>query len=136
MTWILAVVAALIAAFMALLIRGGVDPDLRSAVRTTAIVAAGWGFAWASYRPVSFNLLPRTWILFGLSALAVGLSWLLYFRSLGCTEKSMPTAMDRLNVPFAVVFALTLIGGQLDQQKVVSSLGIILGALILAQRRG
>ncbi|ODU25287.1 MAG: hypothetical protein ABS95_00365 [Verrucomicrobia bacterium SCN 57-15] len=133
---VILLIAAGCAAAMAMLVRSGVEANLRSAVRTTLILGVAWGFAWASRHAdtaTTFSL--RTWILLALSGIAVVLSWMLYLW-FGRKQRHTagPAPMDRINVVLAAAFAVALFYGRAHAASWLYGLLILAGALILARK--
>ena len=118
-----------------MLVRAGASADLRAAVRTTMVLLVGWSFAWKVHRPASFDSLSRrTWILLILSCFAVACSWTLYFRRTRQPAIEGRLTSDQLNIGFAILFALTLLGAEPTSQTVFGTLAVVAGAILLARR--
>jgi uncharacterized membrane protein len=131
----LMLVAGCCAGIMVALAGAGTNANLRAAVRTTMVVLVGWGFAWTTRGPIaSHTLTPDIWIMLVLSCLTVAASWTLYLQRARYPEAGGTLSIDQLNIGFAVLFALTLVGAQPTSQSVLSGLAIVAGTIILARR--
>jgi uncharacterized membrane protein len=132
---VMVLVAAGCAVAMLLLAQAGADPNLRSAVRTSLILAVAWGFAWTSHsRNLPATLQPRTQVLVALSVVVLALAWMLWFRARR-RPTSGPAPMDRLNVVFAGAFAAVLFAGRNDSLAWITGFLMVLGAFILSRGR-
>jgi uncharacterized membrane protein len=132
----LTVLAAGVAGAMAFLVRAGATASLRSALRTSAVVLLGWTLAYRAHGPMDWPSVDwRTWVMVGLSGLAAGLGWGLYFRDARLPEPSPAAVADKVNVFIAAGVALLMILGNAPQRYAFSVL-LTAGAVILAGRRG
>lgn len=131
----LALVAAGCAGAMVLLVRAGVDRELRAAARTTMVLLIGWVFVWRTSPFDSWGALPRrTWLLLALSCLALATAWTVYFRRARKRPPEGALTIDQINIGFAVLFAVILFGAQQTSQSLVAALGIVCVAIILARK--
>jgi uncharacterized membrane protein len=132
----LSILAAIVALAMALLIRSGVTPSLRAAIRTTAVVVLGWILGYSAAPPNSIANLPfRVWVMLALSVLAIGVAWWLHYREPQVAESAGPALADRINVFFAAAFALILFLGPAADHHRLDGLLLIVGAFILTRSR-
>ncbi|MBI2926698.1 MAG: EamA family transporter [Verrucomicrobia bacterium] len=130
------VLAVVVAASMALLVRAGVNPSLRAAIRTTVVLVLGWGLAYVAERPVAFPALSwRVWLMLALSVFAAGQAWWLHFRAPKLAEPASVAAADRINVFVAAAFALLLLLSPSARQYGVGALLVVTGAIVLALNR-
>jgi uncharacterized membrane protein len=130
----LVILAACVAAAMAFLVRAGAGPSLRTALRTTAVVALGWDLAYSANRPLSPSMLTwRVWAMLALSALAVGSAWWLHLRERSM-ERPPAARADKVNVWIAAAFAVLLILGD-SPKRYGFALLLLAGAVILALNR-
>ncbi len=130
----IAIVAACVATGMALLVRTGVNPGLRAAIRTTVILAIAWSLAYQAERPLSLAAMSwRGWAMLALSTLAIGIAWGLNFRSPKAIDPVSGALADKINVVIAAAFALLLLFGPSPQRYGISALLLVAGALILAR---
>jgi len=129
-------IAAGCAAAMGILAKGGVERNLRSAIRTTLILAVGWGLAWVG-RPANspHTLSPRISALLCLSGLIVALGWILWLWSRQRPHTGGPALMDKLNVAFAAVFGVVAFYPRGDATAWMTVLLVVAGAFILTCNR-
>jgi transporter family protein len=129
----LVLLSATVALFMVVLLRAGVSPELRAAIRTTVVVLLGWGFAYTYYGLKSGSDL--SWSMEGMfliSVLAVLFAWLFYFRAIQVHSVSPAAVTDRVNVGFAVAFAVLFVSNNLSAQSALIGFILVGGAAMLA----
>jgi transporter family protein len=131
--YLIAVCAAL---FMVTLVRTDISSSLRGAVRTTLVLVLAWGCAYSRYGWMSWSGLTWQiqWML-ALSALDLGLAWLLWLRAGQTQNMSRGATIDRVNVAFAVLFAFLLWSSKDASQSPLFAPMLIAGAVILAFSR-
>jgi transporter family protein len=111
----------------------GLNSNLATLIRTAIILAmtavivtfrSEWQLPRTmALRPVAFLVL---------SALATGLSWLLYYRALQLAPASLVAPIDKLSVAFVIVLSVLFLGEVLTVKLAVGGLLILSGVLILA----
>ena len=132
----LILLAASIAAAMAFLVRAGVSPSLRAAIRTSVVLGLGWLLAYRGQQGLAWSSLAvRIWLMMGLSLMTAGLAWGFYLRDCRLSEPSPVAVADRVNVFVAVAFAVLLILGSSPQRYALAVL-LVTGAVVLAVKRG
>ena len=137
MSWLFwAVLSAVFAAATALLAKAGVshvDPNLATAIRTTVVVVFAWliAIALGGHRGIA-TVDGRSWMLLALSGLAMGLSWICYFRALSLGEASKVAPIDKLSVVLVILLAWPVLGERLTPAKIAGGLLITAGAVVLA----
>lgn len=94
------------------------------AVLTTLIAAASGQLqglpAWSS----------RTFMFLGLSGVAAAVSWLAYFRALQVAPVSWVAPLDKLSLPFTVLFAGILLGETVTWQAAAGVALMVIGAVV------
>jgi uncharacterized membrane protein len=126
----LVALAGAVALFMVTLVKAEFSPDLRAAIRTTIIVILGWSITCARYGLKTWaNLAWQTRWMLALSALAVILAWLFYFRANRKQTASRLAAMDCVNVGLAILFAVLFLLQQATAQSVLIGFALVGGAL-------
>jgi uncharacterized membrane protein len=126
-------VAAVAAIFMVALIKAGVSVELRAAIRTTVVVGLGWGVAYNRHGPTAWsNLSWQEQGMLIISALAVLSSWRFHFRAIRARSVPPAAVTDRVNVGFALLFALLVVSGNVSEQSLLLAIVLICGTLILA----
>lgn len=129
--------AASIATFMVIIVRIGVSPNLRSAIRTTLVVFVGWGTAISRHGMMNWaNLSWQVQGMLLISILAILLAWLCYFRAIQTNPSTSVPEIDRVNVGLATLFAVLYLSkySDLPQSFLVACL-LISSALVLALAR-
>ncbi len=135
MWWIYALGSAGFAALTAVLAKigmKGVDSNLATAIRTVVILVLAWSIVYFRGGLTQLGTLTRTNLLFlGLSGLATGLSWLLYFRALQLGTVSQVAPVDKLSVALAIGLSVVFLGEPLTWQTAIGAGLIIVGTLVL-----
>jgi transporter family protein len=137
MTWVFwAILSAIFAAATALLAKvgvAGIDSNLATAVRTSAIVIFTWAIALSLEKHHALSEIGRrSWVFLLLSGVCTGLSWLCYFRALQMGPASSVAPVDKLSVVFVIFGAWLFLGEKLTLIKVGGASLIAIGATILA----
>lgn len=123
-------IALLMAAFATL----NTHPNLLAAVRTTVVLVLAWSFACTLKPGWTFqDLSVHVRLMLALSLIAVATAWCLYFKGRHASETPVGSLVDRINVGFALLFAILLVSGGFASAPAV--LLIIVGTLILASNR-
>jgi len=126
----LVALAGAVALFMVTLVKAEFSPDLRAAIRTTVIMALGWTLACAHYGLKSWSDLTwQTQWMLALSALAVILAWLFYFRANQKQNALRVAVMDCVNVGLAILFAALFLLEQVSAQSALIGFALVGGAL-------
>jgi transporter family protein len=111
----------------------GMHSSLATFIRTVIILlvtalAVSFQDAWQlPKKPV--NIMPLVFLV--LSAIATGLSWLLYYRALQLAPASLVAPIDKLSVVFAIVLGVLLLGEPLTPKLVIGGALIVSGTLVL-----
>jgi transporter family protein len=89
----------------------GVPSNLATAIRTVVIGVFAWGIVTATGEHHALAHVSRRslWFLV-LSALATGVSWLAYFRSLQLAPASRVSPIDKLSLPLTIILAAIFLG--------------------------
>src|ERR1700677_3393635 len=107
-----ALLSALFAALTAILAKVGVadvNPNLATAIRTTAILVLTWLLAYSTSSRTDWTAVTGgTWFFLAVSGLMTGLSWLCYFRALKLGDVSKVAPVDKLSVAIAIILAVVL----------------------------
>jgi transporter family protein len=137
MTWLIwSLLSAIFAAATAILAKLGVtnvDPNLATAVRTTVVVLFAWVIA-LSLRAHGglVHIERRSWVFLMASGIAIGLSWICYFRALSLGQASKVAPIDKLSVVFVILLAAPILGEALTAKKALGGVLIAAGAIVLA----
>ena len=121
---------------MGAMARAGLHPELRAAIRTTMVLAIGWGFACSFQKPSLPTELPRQiWLMFALSILALASAWTFAPHGIRSKETCSSSVTDKMNVLFALLFAVLVITSDSTPASSFGALLLIGGALLLAMNR-
>ncbi len=135
MWWMYALGSALFAALTAILAKigiKGVNTDLATAIRTVVILVVAWGIVLARGEQAGLPVLTRqNWLFLGLSGVATGLSWILYFKALQLGKVSQVAPVDKLSVAIAIVLSVLFLGEVLTWKAALGAALIIGGTLVL-----
>jgi uncharacterized membrane protein len=125
--------ATFVALFMVVLIRSGASAELRAAIRTTVIVALGWGLSYAHYGLKTWSdLSPQILGMLFISITAVVFGWLFCIR-LSRVRPALPGAVtDRFNVGFAVMFATLFLCQNFSAQSLLIAVILVSSVVVLA----
>lgn len=122
--------AAIAAIFMVVLLRAGVGPASRAALRTTMVVSVGWILAWNRYGMPSWDRLPmHVWGMLFISLLAVAFAWWARWRVKPTNSAALA---DRANIGFAALFGACLLAGNFSAQAAIMAVYLVAGAVFLA----
>ncbi len=129
----LVIFSAIVALLMVTLLKAGASPELRAAIRTTLVVALGWGLACKRYGLKSLSdLSPQVLGMLLVSVIAVVFAWLFHFRAIR-SKPALPGAVtDRANVGFSILFATLYLCQNFSAQSVVFAAILVGAALVLA----
>jgi bacterial/archaeal transporter family protein len=136
MNWLLwSLLSAIFAAATAVLAKIGVshvDPNLATAIRTTAILVLAWGIAIGLGSHQGLAALDRRSVgMLVASGVATGLSWLCYFRALATGPASKVAPVDKLSVVFVILLSSLVLGERLTPGKLFGGALIVAGAVVL-----
>lgn len=127
--------SALFAALTAVLAKvgiKGVNTDLATAIRTVVILMVAWSLVFARGGQDGLSALTRqNWIFLGLSGVATGLSWILYFRALQLGKVSQVAPVDKLSVAIAILLSVVFLGEVLTWKAALGAALIIGGTIVL-----
>src|SRR5882757_6665519 len=106
--WLLfALGSAFFAALTAIFAKAGlkdVNSDLATAIRTVVILFITWGIVLFRGNAAGLPGLSRNnWLFLVLSAVATGLSWLFYYKSLQLGKASEVNAIDKSSILFTIL---------------------------------
>lgn len=138
--WLLfAVLSALFAGLTAILAKQGIrntDSNLATALRTCVVLAFAWLMVFITGAQGELaHISPRTLLFLGLSGLATGGSWLCYFRALQLGDVNKVTPIDKSSTILTMLLAFLLLGERLTWLKALSMAVMLLGTLMMIQRR-
>lgn len=130
---ILAAIAAAAVGIFSKIGIAGVDASVATAIRGAVIALMMGGMALFFGKTADFASIPTKSLVFiALTGVAGGLSWLWGFLALKLGgEASAVNAIDRLSLVLLVFFAALILGEELTWNKVVGSLLVVLGVILM-----
>ena len=115
----------------------GIDSTLAMAVRVVVILPMTWMIvAWQGNLGKIATLSGRNWLFLGLSAVATGLSWLLYFKALALAGPSRVAPIDKSSLVFTVILALLFLGERPSTQTYIAAALVAAGVIVSALKFG
>jgi transporter family protein len=137
MNWFFfALLSALFASLTAILAKIGiknVDSNLATAIRTIVILVFAWGIVmfqgtWKQIGSISkFSL---TFLIF--SGLAIGLSWLFYFKALQLGNASQVAPVDKFSLALTVILAVVILHEKVTVSIVLGVVLMLIGTYLIA----
>ncbi len=135
-TWLFyALLSALFAGLVGVVGKIGVeevDPITATAIRAVIMAILSALFAVAIGRTDLSKVDARALGYIALAGLFGAASWMAYFKALSVGEASRVIPIDRTSVIFGVVLAALVLGERLTLPKLVGSLLIVAGAIIVS----
>jgi len=126
-----AVFASLTAIFSKIGVRD-VDSNLATAIRVSFILIMTWGIVLVTGKVHSIKTVSGHTLLFlFLSAIATGLSWLMYFKALQLGDVSKVAPVDKLSVAITIFLAIIFLGEPASFKTIAGGLLITAGSLVL-----
>ncbi|MDO4773749.1 MAG: EamA family transporter [Candidatus Saccharibacteria bacterium] len=127
-----AAVAAALTAILAKIGMQGVDSSLGTALRTIVVLVMAWLMVLVSGKQAEVRRIDRRSMLFlGLSALATGGSWLLYFAALQQGPASVVVPIDKLSIVPTVLFSVLILREKVSPRALLGLVVIVAGTLLL-----
>jgi hypothetical protein len=132
----LTIVAAGAALFMVILVRAGLNREMRAAVRTTLVLVLAWAFAYSAGNRASISAVSWTVkAMLALSIVDLAVIWIIALRSKCIPNEQRRNLIDRINIGFAVAFGSLLIARGPFRDAVINAVVIIAAAIVLALNR-
>ena len=135
-SWLIyALLSAVFAALTAIFAKVGlkdVNSDLATAIRTAVVLLITWGIVLfrGNVRGIS-GLTRSNWLFLVLSAIATGLSWLLYYRALQLGKVSEVSVIDKGSILFTLLLSFLFLREPLTGRVVAAALLITGGMVVL-----
>jgi len=130
-----ALLAAVFASLTAIFSKIGVrdlDSNLATAIRVSFILIMTWGIVFVSGKIHDIKAVSGHTLLFlFLSAIATGLSWLMYFKALQLGDVSKVAPVDKLSVAITIFLAVIFLGEPASFKTILGGVLITLGSLVL-----
>ncbi|MCL1823770.1 MAG: EamA family transporter [Oscillospiraceae bacterium] len=133
---IFALLAAVFAAFTAILAKIGIEnvnSNLATAIRTAVVLIVAWGLVFLTGKQTEITDISRkSWLFLALSGITTGISWLFYYKALQTGEVSKVVPIDKLSLVITMVLAFVLLGETVDLKAIIGGVLITAGIIILA----
>ena len=127
--------AAVFAALTAILGKVGiteVESNLGTAIRTGVVLIMAWVVVFVTGEHRGLPSIPRRDLVFiGLSGVAVGASWLCYWRAMQEGPASLVAPIDRLSILVTVGLAAWLFGERTTRRAAIGLALIVVGTLLM-----
>lgn len=139
--WILlAFGSALFAGLTAVLAKIGiknVDSNLATAIRTGIVLVFAWGIVLLEGNADLDAISARSYLFLGLSGLATGASWMLYFRALQMGDVNKVAPIDKSSTVLTMLLAFLLLGEPITLNMGIGMAFLLLGTyLMISWKRG
>ena len=135
MWMIFAVLSAVFAALTAILAKvgiEGVNSNLATAIRTIVVVIMAWGMVFLTHAQNGLaEISKKSWIFLILSGLAIGVSWLCYYKALQMGDASKVVPIDKLSVVITLILAFVFLHEQFTAKSLIGCILIGAGTLIM-----
>ena len=132
---IFAILSAVFAALTSILAKVGIDgvnSNLATALRTIVVLIMAWGMVFITNAQTGLGDISRkSWIFLILSGLAMGASWLFYYRALQMGDASKVVVIDKLSVVLTLVFAYLFLHEDFTTKSLVGAVLITVETLVM-----
>ena len=132
---ILALLSAIFAALTSILAKVGIDgvnSNLATAIRTMVVVVMAWGMVFLTNAQSGImEISKKSWIFLILSGLAIGASWLCYYRALQVGEASKVVPIDKMSVVFTLILAFVFLHEKFTVKSMLGCILIAAGTLVM-----
>ena len=139
---IFALLSSIFASLTAILIKiglAGINSNLATAIRTIIILIMSWFIVFYTNSVNSINTIEtiknlntKTIIFIVLSGIAIGLSWLFYFKALQIGNVNKVIVIDKLSIVFTIILAAIFLKEALNIKIIIGVLFIVAGTLIIS----
>ena len=139
---IFALLSSIFASLTAILIKiglAGINSNLATAIRTIIILIMSWVIVFYTNSVNSINTIEtiknlntKTIIFIVLSGIAIGLSWLFYFKALQIGNVNKVIVIDKLSIVFTIILAAIFLKEALNIKIIIGVLFIVSGTLIIS----
>ena len=135
--WLIyALLSAIFAALVSILVKigvKGVDSNLVTAIRTSAVLIVAWGIVLfrGKFGAIS-NIGQKSWVFLIFAGLATGLSWICFDRALQLGDLSKVGPVDKLSGIITLIFAFLIFGETITYKKIIGGILFAIGTVLLA----
>ena len=127
-----ALFASLTAIFAKAGVRGDINSDLATAIRTLVILVLTWGIVAAGNHLRELrDVTASTWAFLLLSGVTTGLSWLFYFKAIQAGDVSKVAPIDKLSVVFTIVLAFIFLREPVSWKLLLGAALITAGGIVI-----
>ena len=135
--WLLyAVLSAVFASLTAILGKigiSGVDSNLGTAIRTSVVLAMAWLIVFLKQKQNQVAAIDKKELFFIiLSGLAIGVSWMCYYKALQEGPASVVVPIDKLSILVTIAFSRIVFHEKLTKKAAAGLLCMTMGTLLLA----
>ena len=135
-SWLIyALISAFFAALTAIFAKAGlkeVNSDLATAIRTAIILLITWGIVFFRGNANGISGLSKNnWLFLTLSAIATGVSWLLYYKALQLGKASEVTAIDKGSIVFTILLSFLFLKEPLTPKLLIGAGLVFIGMLVI-----
>lgn len=135
MWFILALFSAIFAALTSILAKVGIDgvnSNLATAIRTVVVVIMAWGMVFLTNAQNGIpEISKKSWLFLILSGLAIGASWLCYYKALQIGEASKVVPIDKLSVVITLILAFVFLHEKFTIKSLIGCVLIGAGTLVM-----
>ncbi len=135
MWFILALLSAIFAALTSILAKVGIDgvnSNLATAIRTVVVVIMAWGMVFLTNAQNGIpEISKKSWLFLILSGLAIGASWLCYYKALQIGEASKVVPIDKLSVVITLILAFVFLHEKFTIKSLIGCVLIGAGTLVM-----
>lgn len=131
----LALLSAVFAALTAILAKigiEGVNSHLATAIRTVVVLALAWGMVFFTQSAGGITAIScRSWLFLIFSGLAMGASWLCYFKAMQMGETSAVVAVDKLSVVLTLLLAVLFLHEEFTLKSAIGAALLTAGTWLM-----
>ena len=141
MSWVVAAFAsAFFAGITSILAKCGIkhtDSDIATAIRTCVVLVFAWIMAGVSGSIGTIgSIAAKSWLFLVLSGLAIGASWVCYFKALSIGDVNKVVPVDKMSTVLAALTAIVLFGETSNLAvKLIGTAVITLGTFLMIEKR-
>jgi len=133
--WIIfAFMSAVFASLTAIFGRIGIEniePTLGTAIRTVAVVPMSWLMVYITKGQNKIRAIDKkSWVFLVFSGIAVGSSWLLFYRALQVGSASLVVPIDKLSIVIVMGFARLFLGETFSKRSLIGLALLTIGTLL------
>lgn len=110
----------------------GVESNLGTAIRTGVVLLMSWVMVFVTGKQGALKAIPKNELFFiCLSGLAIGGSWLCYYKALQDGPASVVVPIDKLSILVTVLFSYLVFREKLTKKSALGLAGIVAGTLLM-----